>query len=60
MSFLISNETNAKEESQVFVPGPNDLVAGSSAMLPRAKLVQQIVQPLVDRLGVKNAGENPQ
>ena len=49
-----------KVESQVFVPGPNDMVAGSSLILPRAKLMQQIVQPLVDRLGVKAAGENSQ
>jgi len=45
-------------KSQVFVPGPHDLVAGSSAMLPRAKLLQQIVQPLVDRLGAMTGGKN--
>jgi len=54
--FYTNGESLATLVDFVFVPGPHDLVAGSSAMLPRAKLLQQIVQPLVDRLGAMTGG----
>ena len=41
---------------QVFIPGPHDPVAGASEALPRARLLQQVVQPLIDRLKAKTDG----
>ena len=39
------------------LPGPNDPVAGSSEALPRARLLQQVVQPLIDRIKGKTNGK---
>lgn len=42
----------------LFIPGPHDPVIGSSAALPRARLLKHVVQPLMDSLEGKD-GTNP-
>jgi DNA polymerase epsilon subunit 2 len=55
----IDSECVASLADLVFIPGPNDPVAGSSEALPRARLLQQVVQPLIDRIKVKTNGIAP-
>jgi DNA polymerase epsilon subunit 2 len=54
----IGMESVASLTDFVFIPGLNDPVAGSSA-LPRARLLQQAIQPLLDRIKSKADGGNP-
>lgn len=64
-TFLCAPELNIGQESVVslvdlvFIPGPHDPVAGASEALPRARLLQQVVQPLIDRLKAKTDGTAP-
>jgi DNA polymerase epsilon subunit 2 len=54
----IGQESMASLIDLVFIPGPNDPVAGSPA-LPRGRLLQQAIQPLVDRIKIKTNGTAP-
>jgi len=54
----IGQESMASLIDLVFIPGPNDPVAGSPA-LPRGRLLQQAIQPLVDRIKIKTNGPTP-
>lgn len=40
----------------LFIPGPHDPTIGSSAALPRARLVDYIVRPLMENLAAKSNG----
>lgn len=62
---LSSPEHNLGQESLLslidllVIPGPNDPVVGSCSALPRARLLQHIVQPLLDNIRAKTNGTLP-
>lgn len=62
---LSSPEHNLGKESLLslidllVIPGPNDPVVGSCSALPRARLLQHIVQPLLDNISAKTSGTLP-